>query len=713
MSPGGVHMEDLFGMGESPREIIKDKLRQHFEGKIVRKDLTKKIKEGANVPVYVLEFLLGQYCCSDDEAVIEKGVQNVKRILADNFVRPDEAQKILSQLRKKGSHTIIDMVTVRLDMKKDCFFAAFSNLGVDDVPIADEYPEKYDRLLCGGIWCIVQLDYEVEGDNTFGLEDIDGNPLRSKQKKQKDISPISIRKLTPIQMPHIDIEELKRGRKAFTKDEWLDVMMRSIGMEPDELSYREKWLLLTRMIPLVENNFNLCELGPRSTGKSHLYKEISPNSILVSGGQTTVANLFYNMGRRTVGLVGLWDCVAFDEVAGIKFKDKDGVQIMKDYMASGSFARGKEEKAASASMVFVGNINQSVDVLLKTSSLFDPFPPEMGTDTAFLDRIHCYLPGWEIPKFRPEHFTNDYGFISDYLAEFIRELRKEQYGDAIDHYFRLGKNLNQRDTIAVRRMADGYLKLLYPDGEFTKEEVEEVLQISLEMRRRVKEQLKKLGGMEFYDVNFSYIDNETFEEKYVSVPEQGGGKLIPEGLCNPGQIYTVSRGRNGMIGVFRLESQMLPGSGKFDRTGIGSDRECKEAADTAYNFLKANGKRISGSISTTNKDYVINYQDLQGLGMTKTLALPTLVALCSIALQRPVQSSMVILGDFSIGGTILKVENLASTLQVCLDSGAKKVLLPAATMMDLVTVPPDLMSAFQLVPYSDPADAVFKALGVE
>ena len=706
-------MEDLFGMGESPREIIKDKLRQYFEGKIVRKDLTKKIKEGANVPVYVLEFLLGQYCCSDDEAVIEKGVQNVKRILADNFVRPDEAQKILSQLRKKGSHTIIDMVTVHLDMKKDCFFAAFSNLGVDDVPIADEYPEKYDRLLCGGIWCIVQLDYEVEGDNTFGLEDIDGNPLRSKQKKQKDISPISIRKLTPIQMPHIDMDDLKQGRKAFTKDEWLDVMMRSIGMEPDELSYREKWLLLTRMIPLVENNFNLCELGPRSTGKSHLYKEISPNSILVSGGQTTVANLFYNMGRRTVGLVGLWDCVAFDEVAGIRFKDKDGVQIMKDYMASGSFARGKEEKAASASMVFVGNINQSVDVLLKTSSLFDPFPPEMGTDTAFLDRIHCYLPGWEIPKFRPEHFTNDYGFISDYLAEFIRELRKEQYGDAIDHYFRLGKNLNQRDTIAVRRMADGYLKLLYPDGEFTKEEVEEVLQISLEMRRRVKEQLKKLGGMEFYDVNFSYIDNETFEEKYVSVPEQGGGKLIPEGLCNPGQIYTVSRGKNGMIGVFRLESQMLPGSGKFDRTGIGSDRECKEAADTAYNFLKANGKRISGSISTTSKDYVINYQDLQGLGMTKTLALPTLVALCSIALQRSVQSSMVILGDFSIGGTILKVENLASTLQVCLDSGAKKVLLPAATMMELVTVPPDLMSAFQLVPYSDPADAVFKALGVE
>ena len=706
-------MSDNLEAGASSREIIKDKLRQNFDGKIVRKDLTKKIKEGANVPVYVLEFLLGQYCSSDDDKVIEQGVQNVKRILADNFVRPDEAQKVLSRLRSRGSHTIIDMVTVRLDIKKDCFFAEFSNLGLANIPITDEYPEKYDRLLCGGIWCIVQLDYETEGDNNFGIIDVDGNTLQSKQKKQKDISPISIRKLTPIQMPHIDIEDLKRGRQAFTKEEWLDVMLRSIGMEPDELTYREKWLLLTRMIPLVENNFNLCELGPRSTGKSHLYKEISPNSILVSGGQTTVANLFYNMGRKTVGLVGLWDCVAFDEVAGIRFKDKDGVQIMKDYMASGSFARGKEEKAASASMVFVGNINQSVDVLLKTSSLFDPFPPEMGTDTAFLDRIHCYLPGWEIPKFRPEHFTNDYGFISDYLAEFIRELRKAQYGDAIDHYFRLGKNLNQRDTIAVRRMADGYLKLLYPDGNFTKEEVEEVLRISLEMRRRVKEQLKKLGGMEFYDVNFSYIDNETFEEHYVSVPEQGGGKLIPEVMCNPGQIYTVSQGKSGMLGVFRLESQMLPGNGKFERTGIGSDRDAKESTNTAFNFLKANGNRISGSISTTTKDYIINYQDLQGIGMTEKLALPTLIAMCSIALGKPTLSSLAVLGEISISGTMMKVDELANSLQVCLDSGAKRVLLPITSAAELGTVPADLIGSFNLIFYSSAEDAVFKAMGVE
>lgn len=699
---------DEFEECVSTRKRIKDKLRQNFDGRIVRKDLTKKIKEGANVPVYVLEFLLGQYCSSDDDIVIGQGVQNVKRILADNFVRPDESQKILAKLRRKGSHTVIDMVTVRLDINKNSFFAEFSNLGLGSVPIADEYPEKFDRLLCGGIWCIVQLDYEAEGDANFGLDE---EMLRSKQKKQKDVSPISIRKLTPIQMPHIDMTELKKGRKAFTKDEWLDVLLRSIGMEPDELSYREKWLLLTRMIPLVENNFNLCELGPRSTGKSHLYKEISPNSILISGGQTTVANLFYNMGRKTVGLVGMWDCVAFDEVAGIRFKDKDGVQIMKDYMASGSFARGKEEKAASASMVFVGNINQSVDVLLKTSSLFNPFPPEMGTDTAFLDRMHCYLPGWEVPKFRPVHFTDDYGFISDYLAEFIRELRKEQYGDAIDYYFHLGKNLNQRDTIAVRRMVDGYLKLMYPDGEFTKEQLEEILQISLEMRRRVKEQLKKLGGMEFYDVNFSYIDNETFEEHYVSVPEQGGGKLIPEGMCNPGQVYTVSRGRSGMLGVFRLESQMMPGNGKFERTGIGSDRDAKEAGNTAFSFLKANGNRISGNISTITKDYIINYQDLQGIGMTGRLAMPTLVALSSVALGRSVQSSMVVLGEMSISGTLIKVEELANTLQVCLDSGAKKVLMPAICMPELAAVPDDLSTAFDFILYKSAEEAVIKALG--
>lgn len=689
-------MNDNFVLQSSDdiNEVIDSKLKQTFDGRIVRKDLTKKIKEGANVPVYVLEFLLGQYCSSDDESVIEAGLNDVKRILADNYVRPDEAQKIMSLLRQRGSYTVIDKITVQLNIKKDTYEAEFMNLGLRNIPISEGYASEYDRLLCGGIWCIVGLEYEFI-------------------EEEKNMSPIHIEKLTPIQMPHIDIQELKDGRKAFTKDEWLTIMLRSTGMEPDKLSEREKWLLLARMIPLVENNYNLCELGPRSTGKSHIYKEVSPNSILVSGGQTTVANLFYNMGRKQVGLVGVWDCVAFDEVAGITFKDKDGIQIMKDYMNSGSFSRGKDEINASASMVFVGNINQSVEVLLKTASLFAPFPAQMNIDTAFLDRMHCYIPGWEIPKFRPEHFTNDYGFITDYLAEFIRELRKEQYGDALDKYFRLGTNLNQRDTVAVRKTVGGMLKLLYPDGEFDKEQLEEILKFALEMRRRVKEQLKKIGGMEFYDVNFSYIDNDTFEEHYVSVPEQGGGKLIPEGMANPGQVYTVGPSKTGMIGVFRLESQMMPGNGKLERTGIGSDSSTKEAINTAFNYLKANGNRISGAISTTTKNYIINYQDLQGIGMTDKLTLPTLIALCSIALTKPVISSLAVLGDISIAGSLMKVEELAKTMQVCLDSGAKKVLLPITSAADLSSVPSELIGCFNIIFYQTPEDAVYKALGVE
>lgn len=680
---------------DDKRDVIKEKLRQYYDGRIVRKDLTKQIREGANVPVYVLEYLLGQYCNSDDPDIIDEGIDNVKRILRDNYVRPDEAQKILALLRERGSYTIIDRLTVVLNTKEDRYEATFANLGIKNIPIHPDYVKDYDRLLCGGIWCILQLDYE------FIEED------------KKNTQPIRIRKLTPIQMPHVDMDEVKTGRKAFTKDEWMDILLRSTGMEPDRLSERVKWLLIARMIPLVENNFNLCELGPRSTGKSYIYEQISPNSILVGGGQTTRANLFYNMSNGQVGLVGMWDVVAFDEVAGIKPKEKDVIQIMKGYMASGQFSVGKAQVQAKASMVFVGNINQSVETLLKTSSLFDPFPPEMGQDTAFLDRFHCYIPGWEIPKYRPDSFTDDFGFITDYLSEFLKELRKDNYSDIADKYFRLGNNFNQRDTIAVRKMISGFMKLVYPDGEASKEEVKEIIDISLELRRRVKEQLKKIGGMEFYDVNFSYFDNETFEETYVSVPEQGGGKLIPEGMGKPGCVYTVGKAKTGMIGCYRLETTMMPGNGKLTLTGLGTSSEIKQGPNTAFNYIKANGNAISQQISTTLKDYIISYQDMQGIGMTSELALSSLIAICSSALEKTPLNSLAILGDITIGGTLIKVENLASTLQVCADSGAKKVLLPMTSAMDLGTVPADLVSAFSLIFYSSPEEAVFKALGVE
>ncbi len=675
-------------------EEINTKLYKYFSGKIVRKDLTKKIKEGANVPVYVLEYLLGMYCSSINNEDIEEGLKTVKKILAENYVRPDEAEKIKSKLRENASYTVIDKVTVKLNLRENRYEAEFSNLSLKGIPISDVYPSKYERLLGGGIWSIVQLEYFYdEGD--------------------KNRNPVTIRKLTPVQMPEIDFEEFKQMRVNFTDEEWIDIILRSTGMEPDKFNERVKWLHLARLIPLVENNYNFCELGPRGTGKSHVYKEISPNSILVSGGQTTVANLFYNMGKGTMGLVGLWDCVAFDEVAGIKFKDQDGVQIMKDYMASGSFARGKEEKNATAGMVFVGNINQSVDILLKTSHLFDPFPDVMGQDTAFLDRMHCYLPGWEIPKYRPEFFTDNYGFITDYYAEIMRELRKISYSDAHDKYFRLGNQLNQRDVIAVKRTVSGMIKLIYPHGKFEKEDVEKILRFSLEMRRRVKEQLKKIGGMEFYDVNFSYISNDDFNEEYVSVPEQSSGSLIPEGVGKAGHLYTVSHGKNGMIGLFKIETQITKGTGKFEKTGLGNNRDAKEAAETAFKYLKANGKSISGSISTVNNDYVVNYQDMKGIGMTSDLTLATLIAICSAALNKPVISSAVILGNLSIGGTIIKVSELANILQVCLDSGAKKILLPITSASDLASVPSDLIGAFNLIFYSTAEDAVFKALGVE
>ncbi len=675
-------------------EEINTKLYKYFSGKIVRKDLTKKIKEGASVPVYVLEYLLGMYCSSTNDEDIEEGLKTVKKILAENYVRPDESEKIKSKLRENASYTVIDKVTVKLNLRENRYEAEFSNLALKGIPISDAYPSKYERLLGGGIWSIVQLEYFYdEGD--------------------KNRNPVTIRKLTPVQMPEIDFEEFKQMRENFTDEEWIDIILRSTGMEPDKFNERVKWLHLARLIPLVENNYNFCELGPRGTGKSHVYKEISPNSILVSGGQTTVANLFYNMGKGTMGLVGLWDCVAFDEVAGIKFKDQDGVQIMKDYMASGSFARGKEEKNATAGMVFVGNINQSVDILLKTSHLFDPFPDVMGQDTAFLDRMHCYLPGWEIPKYRPEFFTDNYGFITDYYAEIMRELRKISYSDAHDKYFRLGNQLNQRDVIAVKRTVSGMIKLVYPHGKFKKKDVEKILRFSLEMRRRVKEQLKKIGGMEFYDVNFSYISNDDFNEEYVSVPEQSSGSLIPEGVGKAGHLYTVSHGKNGMIGLFKIETQITKGTGKFEKTGLGNNRDAKEAAETAFKYLKANGKSISGSISTVNNDYVVNYQDMKGIGMTSDLTLATLVAICSVALNKPVISSAVILGNLSIGGTIIKVSELANILQVCLDSGAKKILLPITSASDLVSVPSDLIGAFNLIFYSTAEDAVFKALGVE
>lgn len=666
-------------------------LNEHFAGKVVRKDLTKLVKEGANVPVFVLEYLLGNYCSSQDEEVVAEGLQTVKSVLSDNFVRPDEAEKIKSLIREKGTYKVIDKVSVQLNEKRDVYEAQLVSLGIHGVVVPTATVKQFEKLLVGGIWALVTLEYFYE-------------------EGQKG-SPFSVRQLKPIQMPNMDMDELREGRKQFTAEQWLDVLMRSSGMEPTRLDKRVKWHLLARMIPFVENNYNVCELGPRGTGKSHIYKEVSPNSILVSGGQTTVANLFYNLARRQIGLVGVWDVVAFDEVAGIRFKDHDGVQIMKDFMASGSFVRGRDSLNASAAMVFVGNID-NVSSLLKTSHLLAPFPEAM-IDSAFFDRFHSYIPGWEIPKMRPEFFTDQYGFIVDYLAEFFREMRKHNYGDAINKYFRLGRDLNQRDTIAVKRTVSGLLKLLYPHEEYDKEAVRECLEYALEVRRRIKEQLKRIGGMEFFDVHFSYIDLDTNEERFVTVKEQGGGSLIAEGALRPGALHTVSTGSSGHLGLYRLETQITAGNGQLKLSGLGSNMAAKESVKVGFDFFRANAKQLQASVKPGDHNYHLHVVEAHNTGPSSTLTMASYVALCSALLDRPIESQMVVLGTMSLGGNIIPVENLAESLQVAADAGAKRILLPMASVTDIPTIPGELFAKFQTSFYADPKDAVFKALGVQ
>ncbi len=666
------------------------KLNNYYGGKVVRKDLTKLIKEGANVPIYVLEYLLGMYCATDNEEDIKRGVAMVKQVLADNYVRPDEGEKIKSKIREKGHYKIIDKVTAKLNERSDCYECQIFNIGLNRIFLDDEYVRRYDKLLCGGIWCIIDLEYNYD-ENAKG-------------------TPFQIVSMKPIQMPSSDLEEYVENRKHFSLEEWIEVICRSVGMEPTNLDAQTRMHLVARMIPFVENNYNICELGPRGTGKSYVYDEISPYSILISGGQTTVANLFYNMGQHKVGLVGTWDVVAFDEVAGIDMKDKDGVQIMKGYMANGSFSRGKESINANASMVFVGNINGSIENLVKVSHLLSPFPKNM-IDTAFFDRFHHYLPGWEIPKMRPEFFTDSFGFISDYYAECLREMRKRNYADAIQKYFRLGKDLNQRDTIAVKKTVSGLLKLLFPDGTFEKEDVRFCLEYALIGRRRIKEQLKKIGGLEFYDVHFSYIDLENGEERFVSTPENGGSALIPEGDLQPGSLYAVAhQPGDGNLGLVRLDLQVMPGAGKFTHTGFGGGSSISDELKEAVNYCRSNLSRVTQNVNFSDHELHMKATDINGLGTLEGLELGVFVSLISGLTGRSIQPQMCVLGSMSIGGTIIPTQNLAGALQIAQDAGAKRILIPVADMLQYSKVPADLISKFSLEVYSDPVDAVFKAL---
>lgn len=716
--------ETVGGIAPYTKDALDEKIVREFPGKIVRKDLTALMKRGAGVPTFVLEYLLGMYCATDDQAAIEAGVSRIRKILTENYVRPEESEKIKSKIRELGQYTVIDRVSARLDEYADIYVGSFTNLGIGDFVMPEDYVRRYSKILMGGIWCIMRIQYLRPEDDVDPLDDIFGDGAKKKPKRPKSgkkrgaqDSPFKIVSLAPIQMPNLDLEELVSHRRAFTVDEWIHMLLRSAGYEPDALTRREQMHFLERMVPLIERNYNMCELGPRGTGKSHIYTEVSPYSYLLSGGQTTTAKLFASNAPRHggIGLVGHWDVVAFDEVAGMHFKDANAVQIMKGYMANGTFGRGTDSYNAEASMVFEGNINDSVQNVLKTTHLFDPFPPEFNNDSAFFDRIHCYLPGWEVPKMRGELLTCRYGLITDCLSEFFKEMRKRDYTHYIDDYFRLNNDFNRRDEIGVRKTFSGLAKLVFPDGQMGKEDVRMLLEYAIEGRRRVKEQLKIMAGIEFIDVNLGYIDLDApGTVNVIPVPEQAEDTLVPDAPLMPGHVFGIGRSLDGEYAVYKLENKAVSGEGKFQVEGVGSRRAVKDTLNAAFQQFRDNAALISRGMGIDSHDYLLFFNDLQRKGLSLEVSLAEFVGLCSAAAGRPVLGGLVVPGILRLSGTLEPVADLEDVLRVAKNAGATRILLPMSSIADLQSVSTELVGSVSPIFYDtgDAVSAATHALGV-
>lgn len=698
------------GVPAYEKDDLDRKIIEHFPGKIVRKDLTSLMKRGAGIPTYVLEYLLGMYCATDDEAAIADGMAHIRKILAENYVRPEESEKIKSRIRELGQYTVIDKVSARLDEYRDLYVAQFTNLSIEPFVMPDEYVRQHTKILTGGIWCIMRIQYlrpeDIAEDPLADIFDDDPAEQRGrlgkgrtsgKGRRGPEDSPFKIASLTPIQMPSLDLSEFVSHRGDFTTDEWIALLLRSAGYEPSALTPRERLHFLTRMVPLVELNYNLCELGPRGTGKSHIYTEVSPYSYLLSGGQTTTAKLFANNAARAgqrIGLVGHWDCIAFDEVAGMNFRDQNAIQIMKGYMANGTFGRGTESFNAEASMVFEGNINDSVANVLKTTHLFDPFPPEFNNDSAFFDRIHCYLPGWEIPKMRSDLICERYSLITDCLGEFLHAMRRRDFTHHIDRHFRLNSDFNRRDETGVRKTFSGLAKLIFPDGKMDREDVRMLLEYAIEGRRRVKEQLKTMAGIEFIDVKLGYADVENPMETYVvGVLEQSDDSLIPDTAPQAGHVFGVGRSIADEMAVYRLENKAVNGNAAFRMEGVGSNREVRDALNAAFEQFKNCAPRLAAGMHVTSRDYLLFCNDLQAKGPSAEVSLAEFIGLCSAASGRPVMAGLVIPGILRLSGSLEPVGNLEDVLRVAKNAGAKRILLPMSSIADLQGVAPELIGA--------------------
>ena len=698
-------------------------LLENFPGKVVRKDLTSLMKKGANVPTYVLEYLLGMYCATDDEDAIQAGLEKIRNILSENYVRPDQSEYVKSKIKENGQYTIIDKISVVLDEREDKYIARFTNLNLDPFEVGSDLVVHNEKLLTGGIWCIIRINYcglgQEDQDDAFE-DDIFGNRKRKKKvrkKRSRYDSPFEIASLKPIQMANLDLEEIREARGNFTKDQWICALLRSAGYEPGALTPKQRLHYLLRFVPFIQKNYNLVELGPRGTGKSHAYSELSPYSILMSSGHTTVSNLFYNMGTRRVGLVGNWDCVAFDEVGGITQASGDMVQMLKNYMANGSFARGAESISTDASIAFEGNTFRTVAEMLRTTHLFEPFPAEFNNDSAFFDRIHAYLPGWETPKLRASLFTSSYGLISECFSEYCHIMRRYDFTNAFAQYFSLNSNFNTRDDTAVRRTFSGLAKLIYPDGEMTKEEARELLEYAIECRRRVKEQLRKMNPTEFSDVALGYIDEDTGEERSVNLPEVAEGTLVGDALERPGYVYGVGRSVEGKVAVYRLENKLLDGTGKFSSKNVeGLSRSPKSVRDSltaAFNYFCQNSRRLTPD-SWEDYDYSLYFNDLQNKGVSDEVSVAEAVGLFSALANRAVLPSLIVCGRVVMSGSMMDVTaDLDEIFVAASNAGARKLLLPEECSGKYDFLSEDLKREMTVIFYTSPLDAARKALGLE
>ena len=698
------------------------KILENFPGKAVRKDLTALMKKGANVPIYVLEYLLGMYCATDDEDAITVGLEKIQRILNENYVRPDQSEYVKSKIRENGQYTVIDKITVFFDDREDKYIARFTNLKIDPFEVSSGLVTHHDKLLIGGIWCIIKMEYiGLDGEEESGWNEIEDDSFeirkkRRAKKKSKYESPFTISSLKPIQMPNFDLDEMKAARSNFTKEEWIALLLRSAGYEPDELTEKQRLHYLLRFVPFIQKNYNLVELGPRGTGKSHVYSELSPYAILMSSGTTTVSNMFYNMASHRVGLVGNWDCIAFDEVAGITQASGDMVQILKNYMANGSFARGTDSVLSDASLAFEGNTFKSVADMMRTTTLFEPFPEDFNNDSAFFDRIHAYLPGWETPKLRSDLFTKKYGLISDCFAEFCHAMRKYDFTNTFSDYFALNDQFNARDTIAVSRTFSGLAKLIYPNEEISKEEAREILEYAIEGRRRVKEQLRKMTPREFSDVNLGYIDRDTGEEIIINLPEVAGGTLIFDGFEEPGYVYGVGKSVHNVLGVYRLENKLIGGTGVFSFKNVEglayAPRSVKDSLTAAFNYFGENCHKIS-SASYENYDYSLYFNDLQNRDVSDEISVAEVVGLFSALTKRAVLPSLVICGRVVMSGSMMPITaELEEILTVAVNAGAKRILLPEDSREIYNVLKLDLKNAISVIFYATPLDAVKKAFDV-